>query len=99
MGTARQTSRTRPKIERLEARISCEQKKLFQRAADLQGRSLTDFVVGSAQEAAVRTVQEMEIIHLSLRDSQIFAEALLKPQAPNAALRRAFRRHKDLIGR
>jgi len=98
MSTARQTSRSRPKIERLEARISREQKKLFQRAADLQGRSLSDFIVGSAQEAAVRTVQEMEIVRLSLRDGQIFAQALLNPAAPNAALRRAFRRHRDLIG-
>lgn len=98
MGTASQTSRRRPNIERLEARISREQKKLFQRAADLQGRSLTDFVIGSAQEAAVRTVREMQVIRLSLQDSIAFAEALANPPAPNAAMRRAFRRHKDLIG-
>ena len=39
--------------ERLEARISAEQKGLLQRAADLQGRTLTDFVVQSAHDAAV----------------------------------------------
>lgn len=98
MTTGSHSTRKRLKTERLEARISREQKKLFQRAADLQGRSLTDFIVGSVQEAAVRAVQDMQVIRLSLRDSQIFAEALLNPPAPNAALRRAFRRQKDLIG-
>ena len=32
----------RPRSERLEARVSQEQKDLFVRAAELQGRSLTD---------------------------------------------------------
>ena len=39
---------------RLEARVSAEQKALFERAAALQGLSLTDFLVQSAQAAAWR---------------------------------------------
>ena len=41
----------RRKRSRLEARISAEEKELLKRAADLQGCSLTEFVVRSAQEA------------------------------------------------
>ena len=41
--------------ERLEARISPEQKPLFKEAATLRGVTLTDFVVSSVHEAAVRT--------------------------------------------
>ena len=66
--------------ERLEARISAEQKQLFQHAADLQGRTLTDFVVQSAHEAAVRTIEEMQTIRLTEAESHAFAEALLAPR-------------------
>ncbi|HYW47569.1 MAG TPA: DUF1778 domain-containing protein [Bryobacteraceae bacterium] len=50
------------KTARLEARLTDEQKALFQHAADLTGRSLTEFVVSSAQEAAARTVREHEVL-------------------------------------
>jgi uncharacterized protein (DUF1778 family) len=90
--------RQRERAERLEARISRDQKALLQRAADLQGRSLTDFVIASAHDAAVRVVQEMQIVKLNAEQSRIFAEALLNPPQPNAALRRAARRHRQLVG-
>jgi len=87
----------RVRAERLEARITRVQKALFQRAAELQGRSLTDFVISSTHAAAVRTIEEMQIIRLSAEDSRIFAEAILNPPEPTPALRRAFRRHRELI--
>ncbi len=62
----------RSKVERLEARISKEQKELFQRAADLQGRSLTDFVIASVLDAAKRAIKEHEIMMLSVRDREVF---------------------------
>ena len=96
-GSRRKPS-SRPRVERLEARISREQKQLFQRAADLQGRSLTDFVVSSAQEAAVRTIGEMQIIRLNAEDSRAFAEALLNPREPTKRLRAAARRYREFIG-
>ena len=83
--------RARP--ERLEARISQHQKALFQRAADLQGRTLTEFVVTNLQDAAMRTIEETQIIRLTADDSRAFAEALLNPLAPNAKVRAAARRH------
>jgi uncharacterized protein (DUF1778 family) len=95
---ARSTSQKpalRARAERLEARISRNQKELFQRAAELQGRTLTDFVVSSAHEAAVRTIEKTQIIRLSAQDSQAFAEALLRPRKPNERLRAAARRYID----
>jgi uncharacterized protein (DUF1778 family) len=83
--------------ERLEARVSSEQKMLLERAAALEGRSLTDFVVSSAQSAAMETIQRYEVIALTARDSQLFAEALMHPPEPNERLRAAARRHRDLI--
>jgi uncharacterized protein (DUF1778 family) len=89
-----------PKVkpERLEARISREQKELFQRAADIQGRTLTDFVISSVQEAALRAIQEHEMMILSVRDQEVFVEALLNPPNPSEKLRTAAQRYKQKIG-
>lgn len=83
-----------PKTARLEARISADQKALFQRAASLTGRSLTEFVVSSAQEIASRTVREHEGMTLSARDREAFVAALLKAPAPGKRLRRAAKRYR-----
>ena len=85
------------KAERLEARLSPDTKALFQQAANIQGRSLTDFVVGSALEAARRTVRQNEWIELSRRDQIAFVEALLNPPSPNDRLQKAMRRHNQAI--
>ena len=88
--TDNQTSKT----ARFEARITAEKKSLFLRAATLTGRSLTDFVVACAQEAANRTVQDHEAMTLSIRDRKAFVAALLKPPAPGTRLRKAAERYK-----
>ncbi|HWA80373.1 MAG TPA: DUF1778 domain-containing protein [Acetobacteraceae bacterium] len=82
---------------RLETRISREQKALFQRAAELQGRTLTDFVIVSVHEAAVRVIAETQTIRLSARDSRAFAEALINPREPNARRKASARRYLKLI--
>lgn len=96
--TLRQKATSGMRQERLEARISREQKTLFQRAAELQGRSLTDFVLHSVHEAAVRTIEESEIIRLSARDSRAFADALISPRKPSAKLRAAAQRYMERFG-
>lgn len=83
---------------RLEARISTEQKALFQQAAMLSARTLSEFVVASAQEAAARIIQSHETITLT-RDEQIrFVSALLAPAKPNARLRKAAQQYRAQIG-
>jgi uncharacterized protein (DUF1778 family) len=82
---------------RLEARISADLHRLIKRAAELQNRTMTDFVVSAAQEAALRAIDQAEVIRLSMAGQERFAEALLAPPKPNAALRRAFTRRRKLI--
>lgn len=79
--------------ERLEARITPDQKDLFKRAASLRGVTLTDFVVSSVHEAAVRTLEAMHVIEFGRRDQQAFVDALLNPEPPNEQLIKAARRH------
>ena len=80
--------------ERLEARISREQKRLLTEAAGLRGQSLSEFVVQSAQDAARRTIEEHRIMALSQRDRDAFVKALLKPPAPSSALKKAAERYR-----
>lgn len=82
---------------RLEARISPELHGLLKRAAELQNRTMTDFVVSAVQEAALRAVDQAEVMRLTLADQQRFARALISPPKPNAALKRAFARHRKLV--
>ena len=82
---------------RIEARIAPEALTIVKRAAELQGRSVSDFVVAAAQEAANRAIEEAQIIRLSVEDQRAFAEAIADPPAPSAALVRAAKAHRALI--
>lgn len=83
------------KSQRLEARITVDQKRRLEYAARLRGASLTDFVVLSATEAANRTVSEQELMRLSERDTRAFVEALLSPPAPSPRLAAAAKRYRE----
>jgi uncharacterized protein (DUF1778 family) len=83
-------------MARLEARISNELHALLKRAAELQGRTVTDFVADSLRMAARQAVDEATLLRPSEEDQARFVQALLHPPEPNAALKRAFERRKRL---
>lgn len=89
---------TQQTTARLEARLPNDVHALLKRAAEIEGRTLTDFVVSAAREAACRTIEETEIIRLSVEDQWQIAEALLSPPEPTAALKKAFQRRRELLG-
>jgi uncharacterized protein (DUF1778 family) len=74
---------------RLEVRVSVAHKRLLQHAAALSGRTLSEFVVTSAQDAARRVIAEHESIRLSREEQLPFVQALLQPQEPHTRLKRA----------
>jgi uncharacterized protein (DUF1778 family) len=90
---AQRTTRT----ARLEARITHDALAVVRRAAEIQGRSVSDFVVAAAQEAAQKTVAEVEVIRLSREAQEKFATLLLHPPAPAPALKKAFGRHRARV--
>ena len=87
------------KVKRLEARVNAETKALCQEAANLEGRSLTDFIVASAVESARRVIRERELIDLSQRDRKTFVASLLNPPLPNRHLQDAARYYEQVIGK
>lgn len=83
---------------RLEARISTELHATLKRAAEIQGRTMTDFVVSAVQDAAQQAIEQAGVIRMSVADQECFAQALLSPPKPVPALKRAFARRKKLLG-
>ncbi|HYL75776.1 MAG TPA: DUF1778 domain-containing protein [Bryobacteraceae bacterium] len=103
MGQTALKSRTRrpprARAYRFDARLNEQQKVLIQRAADLQGRSMTDFVLHSAEAAAERTIEERAMLILSARETEAFVNAILNPAEPGPVLRAAARHYKRRLGR
>ncbi len=84
---------------RLEARLSPETLAIVKRAAELQGCSVSDFVVTAVQEAAQKTIEETSLIRLSIEDQRRFIDLLLNSPEPSPALQRAARHHHELFSR
>ncbi len=96
--SAKRSSTSRARGERLETRVTADQKRLIEHAAALQGRSLTDFVLASLQDAARRAIAEYQHLELSVRDSQAFVQALIEPRPVNERLRDTVRHYRERTG-
>ncbi len=84
---------------RVEARLPPEALALVKRAAEIEGRSVSDFVVAAAQDAARRTIADVEVVRFAREAQEKFAALLLDPPPPSAGLKRAFANHRRLIGK
>jgi uncharacterized protein (DUF1778 family) len=82
---------------RLEARIAPDVLGVVKRAAEIQGRSVSDFVVAAAEEAAHRTIEETQITRLSVEDQRAFVDSVLNPPPLTTAMKRAIKRYRTLI--
>lgn len=82
---------------RLEARISTDLHALLKRAAAVQGRTMTDFVISAVQEAAQRAIEQSDLMRLSLADQACFTDALISPPKATPTLKRAFARRQKLL--
>jgi uncharacterized protein (DUF1778 family) len=91
------SSSDRKSMARLETRISPEVKALLQKAADLEGRTLTDFVIASVQAEAYRVIERHQHLKLNIEDSEAFVDALLNPPKPNDAMKAAAKRYKKVM--
>lgn len=82
---------------RIEARITPEALSVVKRAAELQGRSLSDFLVDSAVSMAQKTIEETSLIRLAVEDQRAIADALSNPAPLAPAMERAIIRYGTLI--
>lgn len=86
-----------PRKARIEARIAPDALAIVKRAAQIQGRSVSDFVVAAARDAAQRAIEESHLIRLSVEDQTRFANLLLNPPEPSRALKRAKEAHRRAV--
>lgn len=85
------------KSARLEARLPAEIHSLLKEAADLQGRTLSDFVIASAREAAEQAIARSNEIRLSVAEQKRFAKAILNPPPVAPSLRKAMKNRERLL--
>jgi uncharacterized protein (DUF1778 family) len=85
------------RTSRIEARIAPEALMIVKRAAELQGRSVSDFVVDSALNMAQKAIEETQIIRLAVEDQRAIAESILNPPPLTPAMERAIDRYRSLI--
>jgi uncharacterized protein (DUF1778 family) len=94
------TSSALPRLARLEARIAPDIHAMLKRAAEIEGRSLTDFVVSAAAAAARLALESEHIIRLSRDDQKAFVESLISPNLLSVpAIERAKINHERLIAK
>jgi uncharacterized protein (DUF1778 family) len=84
----------RQRDQRLEARVTPDQKELIERAACVQGRTVTDFVVSALQEVARQAITDHTVWKLTQEQQKAFIGALMDPPAPNQELREAYKRFR-----
>jgi uncharacterized protein (DUF1778 family) len=86
-----------PKSARLDARVTPELLDQVRHVAETQGRSVSDYVTATLQEAVRKDIADMEVIRLSREASERFAAALIDPPDLAPAMQRAFTRHAALV--
>jgi len=76
--------------ERIDVRISKEQKEFVRYASELRGfKNLSEFVVYCISTEANRIVKDNNLIVKTLEDKKIFLNAILNPPSPNQKLKEA----------
>jgi uncharacterized protein (DUF1778 family) len=87
----------RTKDARVVARIPPAVKATLQRAADLSGATLNQFLVQAALKEANQMLETERKITLSERDAQTVFDLLEHPPAPTQQLLTAVDRHREFI--
>jgi uncharacterized protein (DUF1778 family) len=92
-------STTATKESRLNIRCDVRARELLDKAATYAHLSVSEFVLSHALASAEQVVQAHEAITLTPQHFKAFLAALDAPAKPNAALKRAMKRHAEQVRR
>lgn len=89
-------------MTRIDARIPSHVKEIVARAASIQGRSQTDFLIAALSEAAQKVITDDAVIQLCVADQRTLAAALLEDMSSPSVeklprLRRAAKKHSRKV--
>ena len=88
------------KSERINIRLKSSTKRLIERAAGFEGKTVSHFILTGALERAEKTVQDHERIILNAKNSRVFFDALAIPVQFNRRLNAALEEHdKRVVGK
>lgn len=87
------------KTKTIQARVTPEKKSVMERGAALLGMSLSDLVANSAYEKASAAIKSHQLLELSQRASEQFAEALINTPEPSEAFKKGAARYAEMIKR
>jgi uncharacterized protein (DUF1778 family) len=85
------------KTARLDARVTPDLLDQLRRIAEIQGRSVSDYVTATLLEAVRKDIADMEVIRLSREASDRFVAALIDPPDLAPAMQRAFEYRAALV--
>ncbi len=93
------TSSSKKESERIEFRVSKEEKELFEQARSLKGfTSFSDFARRAIKKEAIAILEAERSILISRRDKELFFNALMGiEEAPNNAIMEAIQLHDKMI--
>ena len=78
-------------------RLRSDDKRVIERAASLEGKTVSSFIISSALAGAKKTIRGHEPITLNAKESKAFLNALARPPRFNDALIKAFELHGQRI--
>ncbi|KAF2516456.1 type II toxin-antitoxin system TacA family antitoxin [Flavobacterium foetidum] len=84
--------------DRIDVRISKEQKELIKYASELRGfKNLSEFVVFCINAEAAKIITENNLVVSTIEDKKIFLESILNPPSPNEKLKEAQLKYKNFL--
>lgn len=80
------------KEERIELRVNREQKSIIEKAANINGLSVSSYLLSQALQSARIDIENLEIIKLTDKDRNLFLKSIEKKYLPNKTLKLAMKR-------
>lgn len=84
------------KKQRIDLRLSDDDKNLIEEAAAMSNLTITQFMVASASERAAQVIEQHRRLVLNEVSWHQVMDAICNPPAPNEKLKRAARRLQDM---
>lgn len=90
-------SKTADTDNRITARVPSHTKQTIEEAADIVGATMNQFIVQAAFEKAEKIVEKARTLSFSKEEANKLMELMASPAKPNAALRKAAKRHTEIL--
>ena len=86
-----------PSDSQVTARLPQSVKDTLQKAADLTGASLNQFMIQAAVKEAQSILALPQVIHLTAHDTDRLFELIENPPEPNSRLKQAIQLHQEFF--